>query len=108
MRDAKHLSFVRKLPCCVCLRMDTVQAAHLRKGVPLEHKGGMGLKPSDCYTTPLCHECHSLQHNKGEDTFWKDVSLPASLAESLYKLSGDREKSIQTILRFNRVLRSQK
>ena len=108
MRDEKHLRFIRSLCCCVCLKTYSVQAAHLRKGVPLEHKGGMGMKPSDCYVTPLCHDCHSRQHNKGEDTFWKDVSLPASLAESLYKLSGNKEKSIQAILRFNRVLRSQK
>lgn len=108
MRDAKHLKFIRTLPCCVCLRMDTVQAAHLRKGVPLEHKGGMGMKPSDCMTVPLSADCHSRQHQVGEASFWKDMSLPISLAENLYTLTGNREKAIQEILRWNRVFRSQK
>lgn len=105
MRDAKHLSFVRKLPCCVCLRMDTVQAAHIRKGLPAHEKGGMGMKPHDKWTTPLCYECHHRQHT-GELTFWGDMKHPMSLAENLYALSGEREKAIQEILRWNRVFRN--
>lgn len=104
MRDAKHLKFIRQLPCCFCLRMDTVQAAHIRKGTD----GGMGLKPSDCYVTPLCYDCHSRQHSKGEVTFWGDVEKAIQLANALYVMTGDKEKAIHHIIRFNRVLRSQK
>ena len=109
MRDKKHLAFVRKLPCCVCLRMDTVQAAHIRKGLPAHEKGGMGMKPHDKWVTPLCYQCHNRQHTgAGELTFWGDMSLPISLAENLYTLTGNREKAIQEILRWNRAFRSQK
>lgn len=107
IRDKKHLAFIRTLPCVGCLSMDNIQAAHIRKGVPLEHKGGMGMKPSDCMTVSLCHFCHAKQHN-GELTFWTDMKYPIGLAENLYKLSGDKEKAIQEIIRFNRVFRSKK
>lgn len=109
MRDAKHLKFIRSLCCCVCLRMDTVQACHIRKGVPLEHKGGMGMKSSDCYVVSLCHHCHNNeQHRVGEQKFWTDMSFPIGLAENLYALTGNKEKAIHHIIRFNRVLRSKK
>ncbi len=109
IRDKKHLKFLRTLPCCVCLRMDTVQAAHLRKDVPLEHKGGMGMKPSDCYTVPLCYECHNRQHNIGEITFW-DINIHKAicLAIELFNDTGKKEKAIHRIIGFNRVLRSKK
>lgn len=108
MSDAKHLKFVRSLCCCVCLRMDTVQACHIRKGLPNHLKGGIGLKPPDCVTIPMCHEHHSLNHLKGDITFWGDMDLPINLAANLYNMTGNREKAIHHIIRFNRVLRSNK
>jgi len=88
--------------------MDTVQAAHIRLGVPLEHKGGMGMKSSDCMIVPLSADCHARQHQIGEISFWGDMALPIGLAENLYALSGDIEKSIHHIIRFNRVFRFKK
>jgi len=108
MRDKKHLAFIRTLPCCVCLRMDTVQACHIRLGLPAHEKGGMGMKPHDKWTTPKCHECHSQAHNCGEKTFWGDMKYPIGLAENLYSLTGDREKAIQCIIKFNREFRREK
>lgn len=103
-RDSKHLKFIRTLPCCVCLRMDTVQAAHIRKNTD----GGMGLKPSDRYVTPLCYECHSRQHSRGEVTFWGDINKPIELANALYLMTGDKEKSIHRIIGFNRSFKNWK
>jgi len=109
MRDAKHLAFIRTLPCCVCLRMDTVQAAHIRKGLPAHEKGGMGMKSHDKWVTPLCYECHHKQHTgAGELTFWGDMNKPIELANALYLMTGDKEKAIHHIIRFNRVFRNQK
>lgn len=107
MRDAKHLKFIRSLCCCVCLRMGTVQACHIRKGLPPHEKGGMGMKPHDKWTTPMCHFCHSEQH-RGEVTFWTDMKHPIGLAENLYALTGNRDKAIQEVLRFNRVFQNRK
>lgn len=109
IRDKKHLAWIRTLPCVSCLSMDNIQAAHIRKGVPLEHKGGMGMKSSDCMTLSLCHHCHNNeQHRLGEQTFWGDMDLPIQLAAKLYELTGNTEKAIAEILRFNRVFQNSK
>lgn len=108
MRDKKFLAFVRSLPCCVTLRMDTVQAAHLRLGVPYNEKGGMGMKSHDKWCVPLSAEEHHLQHQIGEKSYWVDMKHPMALAENLYALSGNREKAIQEILRWNRVFQNSK
>ena len=87
--DAKRLAFIRTLPCCVCHSPGPSEAAHLRMGLG----GGMGMKPKDSWTVPLCHRCHSKQHNgAGEVAFWRDeisvnkpllVSILRGYAESL-------------------------
>lgn len=44
---------VAELPCSMCLRPGPNQAAHAN------HIGkGLGLKAPDCFTMPLCPECH--------------------------------------------------
>lgn len=103
IRDSKHLKFIRSLPCCVCLKTFTVQAAHIRKG----NDGGTGLKPPDCYTVPLCSECHIKQHTKGEISFWGNIEKATQLANKLFILT-DKSKAILTILEFNRVFLSQR
>lgn len=45
------------------------EAAHIRVGTD----GGTAMKPSDCYTIPLCSHHHDLQHRIGERTFEKTV-----------------------------------
>jgi len=102
-RDSKHLNFIRQLPCCYCLRGGS-QAAHIRKGTD----GGMGIKPSDRFTVPLCFSCHHVQHQKGEITFWGDINKPIGLSEALFNMTGNKEKAIHEIIRWNRVFRNQK
>lgn len=54
------------------------QCAHYRKG----HTGGMGLKPPDDRTLPLCPYHHNLQGNIGENAFWTRAGLdPEELLE---------------------------
>ena len=44
---------VASLPCACCFREGQTQAAHAN------HRGkGMSLKAPDCWTVPLCIECH--------------------------------------------------
>lgn len=104
MRDAKHLKFIRQLPCCVCLRMDTVQAAHIRKGLPAHEKGGMGMKPHDKWTLPMCHFCHAKQHEVGEVSFHFDMPLVIMLASKLYQFSGNKEKCCEEIILYRKEL----
>lgn len=71
-RDDKHLRFIRSLPCCICGRYD-VEAAHIRTASLAHGKNhtGMGEKPSDKWTVPLCVGHHREQHTMNEMTFWK-------------------------------------
>lgn len=50
---------------------------------------GIGQKPDDWNAVSLCRECHSRQHQVGEETFWKgrDVGL---LVEAFCKASPKR------------------
>jgi len=97
IRSAKHRAFIRTLPCVVC--GGPSEAAHIRRGTD----GGMGMKPSDSYTVPLCPHHHREQHNIGELRFWYPYSgweAAKALGKQLYAVTGDREKSIDLILRF--------
>lgn len=96
-RSPKHLEFVRSLPCCVCLNPESV-AAHIRIGTD----GGMGLKPSDFYTVPLCHACHTKQHNKGERTFWGDIQQALNLAGDLFKCNRNEADGHLLVAKFCR------
>lgn len=100
VRDNKHLRFIRELPCCVCLKSDEPsQAAHVRKG---SGSGGMGMKPHDGSTLPLCFNCHRTQHQHGELAFWGDMRKPLELTNALWLLSGDREAAVFRIMKFAR------
>lgn len=87
--DAKRLAFIRTLPCVVCFAPPPSEAAHLRLGLA----GGIGMKPRDLWTVPLCHQCHARSHRgAGEVAFWREeinnskpllVSILRGYAESL-------------------------
>ena len=66
-RDPKHLTFVRSCGCCVpgCRSRTAVHAHHVRTS----KNSGMGMKPSDRETVPLCAEHHQELHTKGNRTF---------------------------------------
>ncbi len=70
IRCPGHLKWVRGFACSVMGLGDHVcspdiEAAHVRIGTD----GGTGMKPSDCYTIPLCSEAHQEQHMIGEQSF---------------------------------------
>jgi hypothetical protein len=85
-RRGQHLVFVRQLPCVACGRAAPSEAAHVRSG----SDGAAGMKPSDRYSVPLCSNCHTLQHQFGELTFWSTLRIdPLNVAFGLWKVSGD-------------------
>ena len=70
-KDAKHLDFIRSLPCCICGNINT-EAAHIRVG-SISHgkrETGMAEKPSDKWTVPLCNSHHREQHDAGNELVW--------------------------------------
>ena len=85
IRCPNHLSFIRGFECCIAGRgpgvppiagkwkivgkphecEGRIEAAHVRLGTD----GGTSVKPSDCYTVPLCSKAHREQHYIGERDF---------------------------------------
>ena len=91
-RNEQHLDFIRSLPCCVCLDNTSVEAAHLRMSDARIGKfnAGVGAKPDDKFTLPLCGKHHRIQHEIGEEKFWYGED-PIFLSLALYSVGGDVE-----------------
>lgn len=53
-RSAKYLKFIRSKPCVICGNPNTVPH-HIRR---LYWMAGMGIKPHDYVTIPLCDSHH--------------------------------------------------
>ena len=104
LRDDKHLAFIRTLPCCACLNDGPSEAAHIRSGCLAidKRETGMGEKPDDKWTLPLCWQCHREQHSMNERDFWEEQKVnPFTLAQQLYTVSGDKEAATSLIVRTN-------
>jgi hypothetical protein len=100
IENRNHLAFIRKLPCVVCLTRRNVEAAHVRMGSPLYGKrpAGMGEKPDDKFSLPLCARHHDEQHAMNEAAFWMALAIdPLQLALSLFDSTGDEERAEQII-----------
>ncbi len=100
----KHLDFIRSLSCLICRDNTATEAAHIRFSDARVGKteSGMGRKPDDCWTVPLCGDCHQLQHSGSERAFWQELKLdPIFVAMALHRVSGDHElgERIMEVLR---------
>ena len=100
MRNAKHLRWIRTLPCATCHKPAPSEASHIRAGTD----GGMGLKPSDWFCIPQCRECHAELH-RGEKRFWEKnggIEKALSLSNGLWVRTGDTDQALLMIARFGR------
>jgi hypothetical protein len=62
--------------------------------------GGVGMKPGDRYTVPLCTACHAKQHRVGELSFWSALSIdPLNVAFRLWIVSTDLKAGERTVFR---------
>lgn len=99
--DARHLAYVRKQPCCIpnC-RRGNIEAAHIRmRRADMSKDVGMGEKPHDMYTVPLCNHHHQsgpqAQHKITEQRFWFELHKldPFAIALQLWHESGAEARS---------------
>lgn len=81
-RSQAHCNFVRSHACAKCHDTAGIEVAHVRLG----SGAGMGQKPSDWRTVPLCRDHHAEQHRIGERTFWADFDIEG-LIEAFCKAS---------------------
>jgi hypothetical protein len=94
-----HLAAIRKLPCLNCGQEHAIEAAHIRQSAPGKPLTGMGLKPDDRYTVPLCHDCHMTQHRVGEKPFFAKLGIdPLKVASDLFEVSPDIAKMTLVVL----------
>lgn len=91
--DERHLDLVRQLQCLAC-GAEPAEAAHIRYGDLLRGKPitGIGIRPDDKWTVPLCPRCHRFgkdcQHSMNEKVFWEQHRIdPIGVAEALYNVS---------------------
>lgn len=90
-KDDVHLLSIRQCQCVACGGTDKVESAHVRMASGAHGKrSGMGEKPDDKWTVPLCQRDHRRQHEIGELTFWHELRIsPVQLAIELYAASPD-------------------
>ena len=102
-KNDKHLDFIRGLPCAVpgCENNVCTEASHVRRARPELGKRdvGMGEKPDDKWTVPLCGEHHRQQHECAEGWFWKNIAErdPVVLALALWAATGNHELGEQIV-----------
>lgn len=103
IENAKHLAFIRRLPCVICGDNTSTEAAHIRLGhIPSwKRQCGKSEKPDDVWTLPLCGRCHREQHEGNEARFWKEKEIdPIFVALALWRVTGDVESG-EAIIREN-------
>ena len=90
-----HLDFIRGLPCLICLDNTSTEAAHVRMADNRAAKPitGVGRKPPDMWTVPLCGRHHRMQHAGGEAKFWDRKMIDPD--EELGKLDGRSGKEAE-------------
>jgi hypothetical protein len=76
------------MPCLVC-GYPRSDPAHLRTGSRKYGKRqcGLGEKPDDKWTLPLCRKDHTDQHHRGDELAWwasKGIPDPFAVATALY------------------------
>lgn len=101
--NRNHISFIKTLPCIVCLTRRNIEAAHVKMGNPLYGKSEGGtLRPNDVFTVSLCAAHHDEQHSMNEAEFWKALDIdPLKLALALFDSTGDEERA-EAIIRSHR------
>lgn len=93
IRCPGHLAWVRGHECLALDETcsDRIEAAHVRVGTD----GGMGVKPSDCFTVPLCSNHHRIQHDMGEGAFENRFGVKMrKSADELWLKSPHRQKHL--------------
>lgn len=93
-RDPAHLEYIRQCPCLGCGMDPAGEAAHVRMASAVYGKPnpGIGRKPADKWSLPLCRDCHKVQHEHGEAAFWEAIKLnPIIACMALARLSPNVE-----------------
>ena len=96
-KNKSHRKFINSLPCVSCQALPPSECSHVRRNTD----GGTGIKPSDEWTIPQCHNCHE----KVDFIITRDnADKFKALCLSLYNVSGDWQEGVKLILEFRRTI----
>jgi len=92
-RDKDYLAWIREQRCLVHRSIcgsPTIEAQHVRE----EGQGGIGTKPDDSRTVPLCTYAHHLYHEYGRKWFETEyrVNLEAAIQSYNYQYAQTHPK----------------
>ncbi|MCF0055554.1 hypothetical protein [Dyadobacter sp. CY356] len=99
--DYKKRAFICDLPCLTCGLEGSTEPHHLKRHV----LRGMGMKASDDFIVPLCHNCHMLGVElAGDETAWfasNGISNAVKISNDInkYYLSDNPENAHDYIMR---------
>jgi hypothetical protein len=97
IRSSGHLAWIRGHECSVKginghVCEGRIEAAHVRTNTD----GGGQLKPSDCFTIPLCSLAHKWQSDHGEPAFEQKYGIKMRpIADALWARSPHRIKYLR-------------
>jgi hypothetical protein len=97
-----HLKLIRQMPCCVSLYLPAGEAHHMKTG-PAQSERGMGMRATDRWAVPLCHEKHMELESLGsrkELGWFRDHGIedPYELANALWNETGDLPRMISILM----------
>lgn len=96
--SARHLDFVRGLPCL--LTGESGCDPHHLLRLPFEARG-MAMRSDDCWTIPLTRRMHDALHDSGDEIVFlgaRGIYGPA-VASLLWQLSGRQEAAERALSR---------
>jgi DNA-binding transcriptional regulator PaaX len=85
----KHLALLRLCPCAVSLKMPAGEVHHLKMGLAGQERG-MGMRATDKWGIPLCHDVHMDLESHGSRREYEFLSArglhdPIGLADALWR-----------------------
>lgn len=90
----RHRELVRLLPCCITEQEPAGEGHHLKSG-PAAKERGAGMKATDRWLVPLCHEAHINgveRVGSRRELEWfqaRGIADPYALAKALWDATGD-------------------
>lgn len=113
-RESDYLNWIRGLACVNCGKPPRSEAAHVRAGYPESgwRPTGMGEKPDDRRSVPLCANCHrqgpKAQHQTKERAWWAERGIyPPELCAALSEAYEANQDGAAVVRRFSQSPRRQ-
>lgn len=96
----EHLALIRKMPCCVTLKVPAGECHHIKSGTG---ERGIGLRSTDRWAVPLSHEKHMELERVGsrnEVKWFHDHGIddPHALAAALWSATGDLPRMVRILM----------